>query len=242
MHIILTGATGSVGGPVLRECLSSPAITRLSILSRRSFMLPLVGDARKANIIIHEKYDEYPPEVTDQLKGAEGCVWAQGISQAEVAKDEYIRITYDYPLAAAKAFSTLSDTGKFNFVYVSGEGADPTEQTYTFFGKIKGRAETALRALPSTPPHTPLRVFNVRPGFVDPTRPGGISKRVVAVAVAPLMRTLIPGLVSPADVLAKVLVELATGDGEPLAPGTGVEDEGRTLRCVGVRRLGGLSR
>lgn len=35
---------------------------------------------------------------------------------------EYIRITHDYPIAAAKAFSSLSNTGKFNFVYVSGEG------------------------------------------------------------------------------------------------------------------------
>jgi hypothetical protein len=31
---------------------------------------------------------------------------------------EYVRITVDYPVAAAKAFSTLSD--KFKFVYVSG--------------------------------------------------------------------------------------------------------------------------
>jgi len=35
---------------------------------------------------------------------------------------EYVQITYDYPLAAAKAFSSLSNSGKFNFVYVSGEG------------------------------------------------------------------------------------------------------------------------
>jgi len=36
---------------------------------------------------------------------------------------EYERITYDYPLAAAKAFSTLPEEGKsMTFVYVSGEG------------------------------------------------------------------------------------------------------------------------
>lgn len=33
---------------------------------------------------------------------------------------EYVKITLDYPLAAAKAFAGLSDS--FNFVYVSGEG------------------------------------------------------------------------------------------------------------------------
>ncbi|KAJ7492289.1 hypothetical protein FB451DRAFT_1217741 [Mycena latifolia] len=239
MHIILTGATGSVGAPVLRQCLASPAITRLSILSRREFTLPTVGDTQKAQIIIHEDYASYPSKVTDLLKGANGCIWAQGISQTEVSKAEYVRITHDYPLAAAQAFSTLSETGKFNFVYVSGEGADPTEKTFTYFGKIKGRTEAALRALPSTSPQGTLCVFNVRPGFVDPPRPGGLSKRVMLGIVGPLLR-LIPSQVSPSDVLAKVLVDLATGDGEPVPPGIGIEDEGRTVRCVGVRRLGGL--
>jgi hypothetical protein len=36
---------------------------------------------------------------------------------------EYIRITHDFPLAAAQAFATLpTPGGRFNFVYVSGEG------------------------------------------------------------------------------------------------------------------------
>ncbi|KAJ7610771.1 hypothetical protein FB45DRAFT_875534 [Roridomyces roridus] len=43
-------------------------------------------------------------------------------AQTQVDKNEYVRITYDYPLAAAKAFSTLSEKDHFNFVYVSGEG------------------------------------------------------------------------------------------------------------------------
>ena len=149
MHIILTGATGSVGAPTLLHCLASPAITKLSILSRRQFPLPrnTAGlpnwDEKKANIIVHKDYSTYSEEVLSALKGADGCIWAQGVSQTEVSKEyvfksiskllflqlscsllfrDYIRITYDYPLAAAKAFSTLSDTGKFNFVYVSGEG------------------------------------------------------------------------------------------------------------------------
>ncbi|KAJ6502645.1 hypothetical protein DFH09DRAFT_1441317 [Mycena vulgaris] len=240
MHIILTGATGSVGSAVLRECLVSPTITRLSILSRRQFTLPSIGDAQKAHIIVHDDYAMYPSELTDQLKGADGCIWAQGISQTEVSKEEYIRITYDYPLAAVKTFSTLSNKDKFNFVYVSGEGADPTEKTYTLFGKIKGRTETALRALPATPSYSSLRVFNVRPGFVDPPLPKkSISQRLLIGIAGPLLR-LVPSQVSPADVLAKVLVDLATGDGNPVPPGIGVEDDGRTVRCVGIRRLGGL--
>lgn len=44
---------------------------------------------------------------------------------------EYVKITVDYPLAAAKAFSGLSDS--FNFVYVSGEGVCPTYRTTSSF-------------------------------------------------------------------------------------------------------------
>jgi hypothetical protein len=36
---------------------------------------------------------------------------------------EYVKITVDYPVAAAKAFSTLSDS--FKFVYVSSKSGNP---------------------------------------------------------------------------------------------------------------------
>jgi uncharacterized protein YbjT (DUF2867 family) len=89
MHLILTGATGTVGLAVLRHSLASPNVTRLSILSRREFALP-VGDGLdvdKAHVIIHEDYQTYPEELLKTLKGADGCVWAQGISQNEVPKE-----------------------------------------------------------------------------------------------------------------------------------------------------------
>ncbi|KAJ6609354.1 hypothetical protein B0H10DRAFT_2166342 [Mycena sp. CBHHK59/15] len=208
MHIILTGATGTVGNAVLHCCLASPKVTRLSILTRRQFALPA------GNGLDTQKAISYQTEnITTSLM----LMWPSR---------QYIRITHDYPLAAAKAFSSLSGSGKFNFVYVSGEGADPTEKTFTLFGKIKGRVEVALLALPSSSPYTGLRVFNVRPGY-----------RLVDTIVAPLLRNLMPSQVSPTDVLAKVLVDLATGDGSPLPPGSGIEAEGRTVQSIGIRRF-----
>lgn len=134
----------------------------------------------------------------------------------------------------------LSSSGLQDPVSIS-NSADPTEKTFTLFGKIKGRTEVALCALSATPSYSALRVFNVRPGFVDPPRPDDrLSKRLTVGILGPLLRTLVPSQVSPTNALAKVLVELATGDGNPLAPGTGVEAEGRTLRSVGILRLAGL--
>ncbi|KAJ7610827.1 hypothetical protein FB45DRAFT_993384 [Roridomyces roridus] len=240
MHIILTGATGLIGSGTLRQCLSSPNITRVSILSRRQFALPDDLDSSKATIIVHEKYDEYPPSLLDMVKGADGCIWAQGISQSQVSKEEYIRITHDYPVAAAKAFSTLSDKGHFNFVYVSGEGADPTEKTWTLFGKIKGRTELALRTLSSS--YSTLSVYNIRPGMVGAPATDSSFKGKVLKAAVPLLTSLTPSsYISPPDVVGKAAVLLVSGDGKPVPPGVGVEDEGRTLRCSGIRRLAGLS-
>ncbi|TFK53438.1 hypothetical protein OE88DRAFT_1655575 [Heliocybe sulcata] len=243
VHVILTGATGNVGAPLLRYCLGSPKVTELSILSRRQFPLPEGEglDPKKANIIVHGDYASYPEELKEKLKGAEACIWAQGISQTEVSKEDYVRITYDYPMAAAKSFASLSNSGKFNFVYVSGEGADPNEKAWTLFGKIKGRAEKHLLALPSDPAYSALRIFNVRPGLVTPPntdRPRGAAKKVLIDWVfGPVFKTLAPGSVSPTSELSKVLVDLATGDGSALKEGPGIEAEGRCVRSSAIRKL-----
>ncbi|KAH7098263.1 hypothetical protein BKA62DRAFT_375041 [Auriculariales sp. MPI-PUGE-AT-0066] len=237
MHLILTGATGHVGYGVLQHCLANSNVTRLSILSRREFALPTDPqyDTSKAQIIVHKDYASYPQDLIDKVSGAEGVVWAQGISQTEVAKDEYVRITFDYPINAAKAFAPINSGKPFKFVYVSGEGADTTEKSWTLFGKIKGRAERTLAELPSTDPaYAPLRVYSVRPGMVDPPEPHkseSLTKRVLG----PVFRTLTPSMVSPTPELARVLVDLALGDGAPLKAAPGIEANGRTVRSKAIR-------
>src|SRR5580704_14065695 len=141
---------------------------------------------------------------------------------------EYIRITHDFPLAAAQAFAALPPPGgRFNFVYVSGEGysprkpplhgyrwltqprrADQTEKTPMLFGRIKGRTERALLALPaSNLSLTSLRIYNVRPGYVYPAaedRHRPFALKIADLALAPIMMRLLPGQMSPTGVLAKV--------------------------------------
>ncbi|KAJ7786652.1 hypothetical protein B0H16DRAFT_1708798 [Mycena metata] len=156
-----------------------------------------------------------------------------GAGYQPVTSSERVSGQLEYPFVntAATAFSTLSETNKFNFVYVSGEGAGPMEKTWTLFGKIKGRAEVALRALPSTPAYSALRVFNVRPGGVIPSpgdeRPGtGLPLRVGLATAGSLFRVIAPSQICPTKTLSKVLVDLAIGDGSPLPAGTGIEDDG----------------
>ncbi|KAF8585078.1 hypothetical protein K439DRAFT_1563436 [Ramaria rubella] len=210
MHLILTGATGTCGAPVLKHCLAEPSITRLTILARRP--VALADGHAKATVLIHEDFAQYPQTVLDQVKGAEGCIWALGI-------------TYDYTMAAATAFSTLSSP--FKFIFVSGEGADPTEKSSSsLYAKIKGRAENDLYALSKRTPS--LRVFAAR------------SSRSRRRASQTRTSTRVFSYIIGTQPLARALSSLAMGNGEPIPAEDGIEAEGRTLRNWALRKLAGL--
>lgn len=238
-HIILTGATGSAGSAVLAYALNSPSISRISVLSRRP--VKLAENQPKANVVIHKDFETYPPELLDQLKGATGCVWAQGITSRGMTEEDYTKITVDYPIAAAKALSTLGD--KMNFVYMSGEGASSDEKASMMFGRVKGRAENALLALSAD--HPSLNVYNIRPATINPqgnylAERNPSTQDILATFLGGIFEKVRKSFVIPTDKLAKVCVDLATGDGKAIQPGQGVEKDGRLLRNTALRRLAGM--
>lgn len=237
---ILTGATGTAGAAILNYALSSHAISTISILSRRP--VKLAENQPKANVIIHKDFDNYPSDVLDQLKGATGCIWAQGISSRGMKEDDYAKITVDYPMAAAKAFSGLGD--KMNFVYMSGEGANMDEaKAGQMFGRIKGRTEKQLLELGSDLPA--LNVYNIRPAIINPQgnylqeRSPTLQDRL-STGLGVIAGVVWKSFVIPTDGLAKACVDLAVGDGKPMPEGVGVEAEGRLLRNTALRHLAGM--
>ena len=251
VHIILTGATGLVGSAVLAQLLHSSTITRVSILSRRP--IAATEGHKKANVIIQTDYSSYPQSVIDQLQDADGCIWAQGKSSVGMTEKDYTELTYDWPLAAAKAFGEMkgkdssSGGGRINFVYVSGEGADQTGKARAMFGRVKGRAEKDLVNLAGSAESTNLAVYNLRPAGIDGS--GSMAKPVDRVVTMPermagwlypAVKLLAPKWHTPVDSLAKISIDLATGDGKPLKAEVGVEADGRTLCNVAIRRLAGL--
>lgn len=252
MHLILTGATGRVGSAALNAMIRNPDITHVSILTRSP--VPQATDSeeakRKCEVIIHSDFAQPPADETlTKLVGAKGCVWAQGISITSVSREMYDKITYDYPTSWAKHFAQakgLGEEGKFNFVYVSGEGASTEPRLWTpAFGKVKGRAEKDLLELSKLEQFKRLRIFSPRPGGVDNTYQPEIHKytlgkstgvmRAVEMPLMPLARALSKNLVSPTKELGNVLVDLAAGDGERIPDGPGVSGEGRTLSNIALR-------
>jgi hypothetical protein len=87
MHLILTGATGLVGSACLHAMLTTKAVTAVTVLSRRP--VPQAEGHAKVQVILHKDFKDYPAEVLEKLKGAEGCVWALGVSQNDVPNKKY---------------------------------------------------------------------------------------------------------------------------------------------------------
>lgn len=85
MHLIITGATGLVGSSALHYALTASNITKVSIISRRP--VPMAEGHSKAEVIIHKDFESWPSEIVNKLRGADGCVWALGISAQSVNKE-----------------------------------------------------------------------------------------------------------------------------------------------------------
>jgi hypothetical protein len=241
MHLILTGATGLVGASVLHNMLAQESISRISILSRRPVKMAEGHD--KAKVIIHTDFKKYDQALLDELKDAQGCVWALGISQNAVSKEQYIEITHDYPIAAARAFSTLHPDSPFTFLHVSGEGATQSPGIFTaLFARVKGQVEAELLDLGKQ--NAMLRVYNVRPGGVDWTKHPAIHpyippQEMYKKMLIPPMNLFYKAMMTPTKEMGKVMTELAMSRGEPLQ-GTGIGMEGRLVSNIAIRRMAGL--
>ncbi|KIX93327.1 uncharacterized protein Z520_10970 [Fonsecaea multimorphosa CBS 102226] len=281
VHLILTGATGLVGSSVLSHILSLPAtstptIHKLSIISRSTSIpwlsetpppgTPAVNKHTKIEVIEHKDFTSYPPELLEKLKGADACIWALGISQSDVSKEQYVKITKDYALEAAKAFSSLreesaspsgSDGNKFKFIYISGEGATLHPRPWTpLFGRVKGETEHSLLQLSKTPLYSNLlSVYSVRPAAVDGSNQPWLWDHILREKRSAFQRFYLKTLVgpirwgvfgnavhSPTEELGRVLVEMAVSEQSspfPIGDGVDKEGEGRTL---GNKRLRMLAR
>lgn len=74
MKVIITGATGFVGGAVLKLCIADSRIDEIVVLSRRDLPEPLKGSS-KVTVFILESFAAYTPEILKKLAGAQASLW-----------------------------------------------------------------------------------------------------------------------------------------------------------------------
>ena len=132
--ILITGATGMVGKGVLLECLDSPVVSQVILVSRSSvgFSHPKIKEILLSDLTrISEKAEEIP-----QLDAVFFCM---GVSAVGMDEAKYTSLTFD----PVKAFADLifNQSPQACFIYVSGAGTDSSEKGSMMWARVKGRTE-----------------------------------------------------------------------------------------------------
>ncbi|KAI1381201.1 hypothetical protein F4677DRAFT_119348 [Hypoxylon crocopeplum] len=205
MRVIITGATGFLGGEVVRQAIANERITQIFILTRKSPPDEL-SKSTKVTVIEHSDFSIYPPKLLAQLAGAEGCIWAIGGRATQFPDIETAEmVQVHYTIAAAKAFVAelapkLPESQKFRFVFCSGKFAEWDQEKSLKWMKdtrrIKGKTEKSLCDLADA---------NEDKFEVWAVRPGGIVKRHAGLMNALTVNT--SGFIT-LDHLAKAVVKV----------------------------------
>jgi uncharacterized protein YbjT (DUF2867 family) len=187
MKVVIFGATGMVGQGVLRECLLDPTVTQvLSVVRRTGNAITFTGTTPEQNAKLREivapNFQDFTA-IEPELTGLDACYFCLGVTSAGMSEDAYTHITYNIPVAAAH--SLLHTSPALTFIFISGQGADSTEQGRTMWARVKGRAENAVIAAGFR------AAYVFRPGFIEPL--DGIRSRTRMYNIAYfLFRPLVP--------------------------------------------------
>jgi uncharacterized protein YbjT (DUF2867 family) len=197
-HLFLVGGTGMVGGYALRYALEHPAVERVTAIGRR-----ILGISHaKLNEVLHPNFGD-GSALAESLSHQDAAVFCLGAYTGSVPDAEFRTITVDYTVAFARVLRVSSPNA--GFVFLSGQGADPTGKSRIAFARYKGEAETALLAAGFN------AVYIFRPAYIYPVKPRkepNLGYRLLR-RIYPVVRVLVPNLVIRADDLARAMVEAA---------------------------------
>ena len=196
--VIIVGASGMVGGIILRECLASPEIKQVTSITRKPHRI----NHPKLHEIIHADFSSYAglEQHFQQIDVAFFCI---GAYSGQMPDDKFKMITVDFSNSFGKAVKVNSPNS--TLCLLSGQGADPKEKSRIAFARYKGMAENYLKSLD----FNALYIF--RPGYIYP-----VEKRVepnfsyrLFRKLYPLMKTFYSKGVITSEELAKAMFKAA---------------------------------
>ncbi|WP_322045422.1 NAD-dependent epimerase/dehydratase family protein [Paraburkholderia sp. J67] len=142
MRIVLFGATGMVGQGVLRACLKARDVSEIIVVGRRA--PPGYDDARIKTVIVADLDRFNAADVI--FARVDACFFCIGVTSFRMSEAAYRAVTYDMTLHVAQQL--LARSPGMTMVYVSGAGADSSEQGKTMWARIRGQTENALQRMP----------------------------------------------------------------------------------------------
>ncbi len=136
--VLLAGATGLVGGEILRLLSRDDRISEVRALVRRPLPVHQKGPRIRELRVDFDHLQDHPDWFkVDLVFSALGTTIAKAGSQAA-----FRRVDFEYPLAIAKAARTQ---GARHFLFVSALGANA--RSFFFYNRVKGELERAILAL-----------------------------------------------------------------------------------------------
>lgn len=193
-----------VGGGVLRECLLAADVERVVSIGRSALLL----DHPKLVQVVRPNFATDTSEITDDdLRNVDACFFCLGVSASGLSEEKYTALTYSLTMAVAERLSRFSPQA--SFVYVSGAGADSSEQGSSMWARVRGKTENALLRLPFKHVHV------LRPAIIQPLN-NAVSKtdsyRIFYKVVSPLLtfgRKLFPSHVLTTEVIGLAMLQIA---------------------------------
>lgn len=170
---MIAGATGLVGGHLLRRLLAQVSYTRVEILVRRESSISHPKIIQR--IVDFEHLEAGLAAAADDVF----CCLGTTIKKAG-SQDAFRRVDHDYPLMLARMAQAA---GARRFLMVSALGADP--HSSVFYSRVKGEAERDIAAI-----GLPTVIF-MRPSILlgerQEHRPGEGAGALVGQLIAPLL-------------------------------------------------------
>lgn len=193
-----------VGGGVLRECLLAADVERVVFIGRSALLL----DHPKLVQVVRPNFATDTSEITDDdLRNVDACFFCLGVSASGLSEEKYTALTYSLTMAVAERLSSISPQA--SFVYVSGAGADSSEQGSSMWARVRGKTENALLRLPFKHVHV------LRPAVIQPLN-NAVSKtdsyRIFYKVLSPLLtlgRKLFPSHVLTTEVIGQAMLQIA---------------------------------
>lgn len=200
MRVVLLGATGMVGQGVLRACLAATDVSEIIVLGRSA--VTGIDDPRLHSVIVADLAGFQASAA--QFGNVDACFFCVGVSSFGMAEEEYRKVTHDLTLHVVAQLQRHSP--RMSLVYVSGSGADSSEQSRTMWARVRGQTENALL-------RSGLRQVAIfRPAMIVPeagirsrTRSYRLLYAVLRPLLAPLQR-LFPGSVLSTGIIGQAML------------------------------------
>jgi uncharacterized protein YbjT (DUF2867 family) len=172
LNIVILGATGAVGGEVLKTLLTMPEVARITVLARRNLDGPL---SPKITQHIVDVFD--PASYALHLNNHDVAICTFGVGQpTKVSTDEFVRVDKNAVLDFAKACRAA---GVRHFELLSSVASNAGSRN--FYLKTKGELRDAIADLKFA------RFSTFQPSMIlTPTNRYGLNQ-AIALAVWPVI-------------------------------------------------------